>query len=93
MELGPELVAVLSALVGMLVAEGLQSLSRLLNRDLSGYATALVAAIVSLVVAVVNGAFALIPAEYAPYAKGILAFLVVVLAPAGFHSLLKKIRK
>jgi hypothetical protein len=92
MKLPPELQAVLSAAIGMLVAEGLQSLSRLLNKDLSGLQTALAAAIVAVLVAAVDGLLAMIPAEYIQFAEGLMAFLVVVLVPMGLHSLITKFR-
>ena len=92
MELPVELVVVLAALVGMLVAEGLQQLSRLLGRDLSGHAAALTAAIVGLLVASVNGVLALVPAQYVPFVNGLLAFLVIVLGPMALHSFLRKLQ-
>ena len=91
MELPQELIFVLSGLVGFVVSEGLQSLSRVLQRDLSGQAAGLTAAVVSLLVASVNGALALIPPEYVVYVQGALAFLVIVLAPFAIHSVLKRI--
>lgn len=91
LELSPELIAVLSAAVGMLVAEGLQSLGRLLNRDFSGHAAALTAAIVGLLVASVNGLLGLVPPEYTKVVSGLLAFLVIVLGPMAIHSIIKKL--
>jgi drug/metabolite transporter (DMT)-like permease len=89
-ELSPELVAVLAAFVGMVVAEGLQQLSRLLDRDFSGNAAALTAAIVSLLVAIVNGLLGQVPPAYVPFVNGFLAFLVIVLGPMAFHSFVSK---
>ncbi len=93
MELPPELIAVLSALVGMLVAEGLQQLSRLVGRDLSGQVTAITAAVVGLLVASVNGLLANVPPQYEAFVNGLLAFLVIVLGPMALHSFLSKMRK
>lgn len=92
LELSPELVGAISAFVGFVVAEGLQSLSRVVKRDLSGLATALTAAFVSVLVASVNGLLGLIPPQYTPFVRGLLAFLVIVLGPVGIHSILKKAR-
>lgn len=91
MEMPPELVAVLAAFVGLLVAEGLQSLGKLLNKDFSGHYAALTAAIVGLLVASVNGLLALVPPAYVPYVNGLLAFLVIVLGPMALHSFLTKL--
>lgn len=92
LELPSGLVGLIAALVGMLVGEGLQSLGRLLKIDLSGQVAAVTSMIVGLLVASVNGALALIPAQYIPYVQGVLAFLVIVFVPAGIHSVLKKQR-
>ena len=90
LELSPELVTLIAGLVGFVVAEGLQSLSRVVGRDLSGLATALTAAVVAVLVASVNGLLGLIPEAYVPFVRGVLAFLVIVFAPAGIHSILKR---
>lgn len=90
LELPVELIGLLSALVGMLVAEGLQSLGKLVKIDLSGQATAITSMLVGLLVASVNGALAMIPAEYVPYVQAVLTGLVIIFVPAGIHSVLKK---
>lgn len=90
MELPVELIAVLSALVGMVVAEGAKSLSRLLNIDLSGHVAALTAAIVAALVAIANGLLIQVPPEYAALAEGLLAFLVIVLGPMALYSFLHR---
>ena len=92
LELPQELVLVLSGFIGFVVAEGLQSLSRLVGRDLSGEAAGLSAALVSLAVASINGALLHVPPEFVPYVQGVIAFLVVVLAPFAIHSALNKFR-
>lgn len=92
-ELPSELIVLLGAGIAFLVGEGLQSLSRLLGIDLSGHVAAIAAAVTALLVAALNGLLGLIPVEYLPYVKGLLAFLVIVFAPAGVHSVLKRARK
>lgn len=92
-ELGPELVALIGVALAFLVGEGLQSISRLLGRDLSGYAAALTSALTALLVAIVNGLITFVPPQYLPYVKGLLAALVVIFGPAGVHSVLKRAKK
>ena len=90
MELDPKLVAVLAVVIGWVVAEGLQQLSRLVKKDLSGQQAALTAAIVGLIVATANGFLAMVPPEYAVYVNGLMAFLVIVLGPMALHSFINK---
>ena len=92
-ELPEALVLAFSGAIGFLVAEGLQSLSRLVGRDLSGHATALTASIVGLLVVIANGLIAQVPAEYEVWVKVIIGALVILFAPAGFHSLFVRPQK
>lgn len=93
LELNPELVALLAAALAFLVGEGLQSLGRLLKIDLSGQVAAIASVITAFLVAVINGLFTFIPAEYIPYVKGLLGALVIIFGPAGVHSVLKRVKK
>jgi len=90
MELPQELVLALSGLVGVLVAQGLKKIGAKLGVDLGGFAAGATASIVGILVASLNGLFAFVPVEYAGVVRAVLAGLVVLFAPAGIHSYLKK---
>lgn len=90
MQLPPELVLVLSGLIGTVVAQGLKSLGKFANVDLSGSIAAITGAVVAFLVALVNGLLLQVPAEYENAVRGVLAFLVILMAPAGVYDFIKR---
>jgi len=85
LELDPELQAILVPFLTFLVVEGLKSLGALLKLDLSGAAAAVSAGVVALVLTFINALLGFIPPEYHEIARGLMAFLVVVLSSFGIH--------
>lgn len=90
-ELPSELVLVLSAVIGVLVVEGLKVVGGWFGKDLSGWAAGLSAAIVSLVVLFANDLLSLVPVEYEAVVAAILNVLVVLLGMFGLHRQVKRI--
>lgn len=88
-ELSSEHILLLSALLGFLVGEGVQSLGRLIGRDLSGHVPAITAALTGLLVATVNGLIAFVPTEHIVWVRVLLGAVLIVFGPAGVHSVLK----
>ena len=87
----PTVAVLITLLVGFLVTQGLKSLSNLLGFDLSGYAAALVAAVVTLLVGVFNGLIPLIPANIAPLIEPAAALIIAILGAFGVHYSIKSL--
>ena len=85
LELNPELQAIIIGLLTVLVTEGLKALGALVKLDLSGAAAAVTAGVVALVLTTVNALLGFVPPEYHELARGIMAFLIVVLSSFGVH--------
>ena len=90
LELSPELQALLIAGVTFLVTEGLKALGGLLKIDVSGAGSVVVAALVGVLLLLVNGWLALIPPEYNEIARSVMSLLVVVLSSFGVHKTVKR---
>jgi uncharacterized membrane protein len=90
MKLPLELELAVTGLLAYLITEGLKSLGRYFNIDVSGYKAALVSVFSGLLIATVNGALALLPIEYHQIAEIVMVVLVAVFAPAGVYSTFKK---
>lgn len=86
-----ELQAIIAGFIVFLVTEGLKSLGALIKIDLSGAAAGIAAAIVGLIVALVNGFLIQIPPEFADVARSILSLLIVILGAFGVHRTFKRI--
>ena len=73
-----------------LVTEGLKALGGIFKIDVSGVGSVVVAAIVGVLLLLVNGWLALIPADYVEIAKSVMSLLVVVLSSFGVHKTVKR---
>jgi len=93
LELDPQLQALLVAAVTFLVTEGLKALSNLIGFDLSGSASAIVAGVVALALAFVNGLLGFVPPEFHQVAQIIMALLVAILSSFGVHKTVKRFGK
>lgn len=92
LELDPQLQAMLLALVTLLVTDGLKALGELLKIDISGAASAIVAAVVALVLAVINGLFGFVPPEFHEVVRVIMQLLITILSAYGAYRQLKNFR-
>jgi di/tricarboxylate transporter len=76
--------------VTFLITQGLKSLSNLAGKDFSGYASAIVAAVVALVVGLVQTVLLpSLPAEYLPIVETAAALLISILGAFGLHRTVK----
>jgi len=87
-----ELQALLAAGIGFLVTAGIKSLSTLLKKDLSGWASVLTASIVTTVVYFFNAILSAVPANAAPSVAIALTLLVSILSAFGVHNTIKSLR-
>jgi FtsH-binding integral membrane protein len=90
LELSPDLQALLFAGVTFLVTEGLKALGPFLKIDISGAKSVVVAALVGVLLLLVNGWLALIPPEYHEVARSVMSLVVVVLSSFGVHKTVKR---
>lgn len=67
------------------VTEGTKAIALKFGKDITGGASAIVAAIWSLLILFVDPLLAQIPAAYAPYVDGLANLLVVVLSAFGLQ--------
>lgn len=67
------------------VTEGTKAIFAKWGVDISGSASALVAALWSIIILAVDPLLASIPAAYAPYIEAVANFLVVLLSAFGLH--------
>jgi hypothetical protein len=81
---------VLTVAILFVVVEGLKEVSNLLGKDLTGFATAITAALVGAVLTSLQWLVTLIPEAYAPAISGFFAFLVVLLGAYGVRRLVVK---
>lgn len=86
------LVVLITAGLMFLVTQGIKEILRLTGIDLSGYAAALVAALVGIVVAFLNGLLAFIPVALAPLAAELLNLLVLLLSGYGVYRIYRALR-
>jgi len=84
-ELEALLVVGLTALFTFLVTQGLKALSNLLNKDFSGWASAIVAVFVGSSMFFLKSWLALIPPEYDEVVAGVYALLLAILSAFGYH--------
>lgn len=77
-------------LLTFLVTQGLKALSKLAGKDFSGYASAIVASVVALVVGLFNTVIVpLIPVAALPVIEPAAALLVSILSAFGIHYTVK----
>lgn len=88
-ELPIELQALLAAGIGYLVTQGLKSLSKMLNADLSGWGAAITASVVTTVIYFFNAILSAVPASAQPSVTIALTLLVSILGAFGVHSTVK----
>ncbi len=88
--LPPELQALIAALVIFAVTEGLKVVAGWFKLDLSGFAAGLSAALVTVVVAFLNGLLGQVPAQYADAVNLALLLLVSILGAFGVHGIKKQ---
>ena len=79
----------LTAALTFVIVEGLKEVSNLIGKDLTGYATAITAALVAAVISSVQWLVTLIPETYTPAINGFFAFLVVLLGAYGIRRIVK----
>ena len=84
-----ELQALIAMVFGYLVTQGLKSLSTLLGKDLSGYAAAITASVVTTVAYFFNAILSAVPASAAPSVSIALTLLVSILGAFGVYSTIK----
>jgi len=88
-ELPVELQALLAAVIGYLVTQGLKSLSALLNADLNGWAAAITASVVTTVIYFFHAILSAVPASAQPSVAITLTLIVSILGAFGVHSAVK----
>ena len=88
-ELPVELQALLAAFIGYLVTQGLKSLSKLLNSDLSGWGAAITASVVTAVIYFFNAILSAVPVAAQPSVTIALMLLVSILGAFGVHATVK----
>ena len=88
-ELPAELQALLAAVIGYLVTQGLKSLSTLLKADLSGWAAAITASVVTTVIYFFHAILSAVPVEAQPSVAITLTLIVSILGAFGVHSAVK----
>lgn len=88
-ELPVELQALLAAVIGYLVTQGLKSLSTLLNADLNGWAAAITASVVTSVIYFFHAILSAVPVEAQPSVAITLTLIVSILGAFGVHSAVK----
>lgn len=88
-ELPVELQALLSAVIGYLVTQGLKSLSALLKADLSGWAAAITASVVTTVIYFFHAILSAVPVAAQPSVAITLTLIVSILGAFGVHSAVK----
>jgi hypothetical protein len=77
--------------VTFLVTEGLKSLSKLAGADLSGYGSAIVAAVVALLIGLFQTVLVpLMPANVLALVEPAAALLVAILSSFGVHATVKR---
>jgi hypothetical protein len=80
-----DLKLILTPFVAFLVTEGLKALGALFHIDLSGHAATVTAAVAAALFLFADSLLAQIPAQFEPFAEGLLTFLVVILSAYGIH--------
>ena len=90
LQLPVELQAVIAAGLVFVVTEGLKVVSGWIGQDLSGFGAAIAAALVTVIVAMLNGWLSLVPAQYAETVAIALTLLVSILGAFGVHGLKKQ---
>ena len=84
-----EVQALVAALVGYLVTQGLKSLSKLLGSDLGGWIAVITAAAVTTLVYFLQALLSAVPVQAQPFAVVGLSLLVSILGAFGFHYSVK----
>ena len=92
LELDPKLQELILGLITLLVTDGLKSLGALLKIDISGAASAIIAGVVALVLAFINGLFGFVPPEFHEVARVVMNLLVTILLAFGAYRQLKNFR-
>lgn len=88
-ELPAELQALLAAVIGYLVTQGLKSLSNLLKSDLSGWGAAITASLVTAVIYFFHAILSAIPTAAQPSVTIALTLLISILNTFGVHATVK----
>lgn len=84
-----ELEDLVKIVIGLLVAQGLKSLSNLLGKDISGWAAVITASLASGVIFFFNALLSTVPELARPSVAVGLTFLVTILATFGLKDTLK----
>jgi len=92
LELNPELQALLLGFITLLVTDGLKALGAIFKIDISGAASAVTAAIVAVVLSIVNGLFGFVPPEYFEVVRVVMSLIVTILSAFGAYKQLKNFR-
>lgn len=84
-----ELEGLIKIIVGLLVAQGLKSLSTLLGKDISGWVAVITASLASGVIFFFNALLSAVPEIAQPSVAVGLTFLITILATFGLKDTLK----
>lgn len=84
-----EIEGLIKIVVGLLVAQGLKSLSSLLGKDISGWAAVITASIAAGVIFFFNALLSTVPGVAQPSVAAGLTFLITILATFGLKDTLK----
>lgn len=93
LELPKELIAVLSGAVAFLVTQALKWLGGLVGLDISGWGSFITAAIVSVIVGIVNNLLGYVPLEFENVVLVVFQLLIVLLGAMGIHGFYKLAKK
>ncbi|MHA2062931.1 MAG: hypothetical protein ACXABY_00975 [Candidatus Thorarchaeota archaeon] len=81
----------LRAALTYFVTQGIKAFLNLFGKDMSGWTSAITAAVVGAVLVFIDGVLASIPAEFADSVGAFLTFLVAVLSAFGLHFSVKSV--
>jgi hypothetical protein len=84
-----ELQAMVAALIGYLVTQGIKSLSAMIGSDLSGWSAALTASVVTTIIYFITALLSAIPVSAQPSVAIGLTLLVSILGAFGIHNTVK----
>jgi hypothetical protein len=84
-----ELQAMVAALIGYLVTQGIKSLSAMIGSDLSGWSAALTASVVTTIIYLITALLSAIPVSAQPSVAIGLTLLVSILGAFGIHNTVK----
>lgn len=92
-ELPEALVAVISAGIAFLVTQFLKWVGGLVGVDISGWGSFITAALVTIVVGIVNNLLGYVPLEFESVVQVIFQLLIVLLGAMGIHGFYKLSKK